>query len=93
MLPVGIYCLQNDKPVASEVCVHPSVPVGVVHLVGQIQLTLLRERAKVFVVLQKVQQLRGIGQPEGENPGDGPVPLRSQSQQQIGFSKLANVQL
>jgi len=53
----------------------PSVPVRSVHQVGQIQLTLPRERAEVFVALEEVQQLGGVGHPEGESPGAGLLSL------------------
>lgn len=52
------------------------VPVSFVHQVGQIQLTLPRERAEVFVMLEEVQQLGGVGHPEGESAGDGLLPLQ-----------------
>lgn len=52
------------------------LPVSLVHQVGQIQLTLLGEWAEVFVMLEEVQQLRGVGHPEGESAGDGLLPLQ-----------------
>lgn len=52
-----------------------SVPVSFVHQVGQIELTLLCEWAEVFVMLEKVQKLRGVGHPEGESARDGLLPL------------------
>ena len=51
-------------------------PVSSVHQVGQVQLTLLCERAEVFVMLDEIQQLGGVGHPEGERPGNGLLPLR-----------------
>lgn len=46
------------------------------HQAGQVQLTLLCEGAQVFVVLEEVQQLRGVGHPEGHSAGNALLPLQ-----------------
>ncbi|TNN78221.1 hypothetical protein EYF80_011461 [Liparis tanakae] len=53
-----------------------SVPVRSVHQVGQVQLTFPRERAEVFVTLEEVQQLGGVGHPEGQSAGAGLLSLQ-----------------
>lgn len=55
------------------------VPVSFVHQVGEIQLTLLCEQAEVSVVLEEIQQLGGVGHPEGESPRDALLPLWGQT--------------
>ena len=49
------------------------------HQVGQIQLTLMGERSEVLVMLEEVQQLGGVGHPEGESAGDGLLPLKGKN--------------
>lgn len=53
-----------------------SVPVGAVHQVGQIPLTLPRQRAQISVALEEVEQFRGVGHPEGQSAGAGTLALR-----------------
>lgn len=55
--------------------VFSSAPVGFVHQVGQVQLTLTCDHTEVFVVLEEVQQLGAVGHPEGESAGAGLLPL------------------
>lgn len=73
------HLLQGLKELLKVWC----VPVSAVHQVGQIQLTLPRQRAQLGIVLEEVEQFGGVGHPKGQGAGDGPLALRGKSRSRV----------
>lgn len=69
------------------------IPVSAVHQVGQIQATLPRQRAQVAVVREEVEQFGGVGHPEGQSAGDGPLALRGKSRSRVRMNRSTLINL
>lgn len=52
------------------------IPVGFMHQVRQVQLTLLCEQVEVFVTFKEVEKLRRVGHPKHQRPDHELLPLQ-----------------
>lgn len=73
----------------------PCTPVSTLHQVGQIQLTLPRQRTQIVVALEKVEQFGGVGHPKGQSAADGLLSLwgKYSSRVRINHATLIYLQL
>lgn len=89
LLPVSLDQTCTRQPHLLRVC----IPVSAVHQVGQVQLTLPRQRAQIVIVLEEVEQFGGVGHPKGQSAGDGLLALRGKSRPRVRTKRSALIHL